>query len=73
LIQNVLNTRDVIGVNGFTGRPDDDGYITSPQGVQDVQKQTSALSYTDLYYINSINPYNLNLPRRVSLGLQFNF
>jgi outer membrane receptor protein involved in Fe transport len=73
LIQNLLNTRDVLDINGFTGRPDDDGYITSPQGLQDVQKQSNAQSYIDLYNINGINPYNLGLPRRASVGLQFNF
>lgn len=73
LIQNVLNIKEILSVNGYTGRPDDDGYLTSAQGMQDVQKQSSALSYVDLYNINMYNPQNFNLPRRLSIGLQFSF
>jgi hypothetical protein len=72
-INNVLNIRDVISVNGFTGRPDDDGYLVSPQGVLNQSTQTSPQSYNDLYTINQLNPYNINLPRRINFGLGLNF
>lgn len=73
LIQNVLNTRDILGVDGFTSRPDDDGYLASPIGIQNTNNQLSALSYMDLYTASLINPGAINLPRRINIGLQFNF
>lgn len=72
-INNVLNTRDIIAVDGFTGRPDDDGYLVSPQGILLQSTQTSPSSYYDLYSINQMNPFNLNLPRRINFGLSLNF
>ncbi|MBL7720015.1 MAG: carboxypeptidase regulatory-like domain-containing protein [Flavipsychrobacter sp.] len=72
-INNVLNTRDVLSVDGFTGRPDDDGYLVSPQGQLQQQVQTSAVSYADLYTISLMNPYRINMPRRINFGLSLNF
>ena len=72
-ITNLLNTRDVLAVDGFTGRPDDDGYLVSPQGQLDQQVQTSPQSYYDLYSVYQLNPYNINLPRRINFGLNLNF
>ena len=75
LITNVLNTRDILGVDGYTGRTDDNGYLTHPQGTQSVRNQFNAQSYIDLYSANLIGIGNdrLNLPRRINLGLNFNF
>ncbi len=73
LVQNLLNRRDVLGVNGYTNRPDDNGYLASPIGIQQTRNQIDPLSFVDLYTINQINPYNLNLPRRVNIGLNFFF
>jgi hypothetical protein len=73
LVYNLLNTRDVTSIDGYTGRPDDDGYLTSPQGIQFTQNQSDPISYIDLYSISRMNPNNVNLPRRINLGLQLNF
>lgn len=75
LITNLLNTRDVLRVNGYTGRPDDDGYLTHPQGIQSVANQLNGQSYIDLYSANLLMGANgnINLPRRINLGLNFNF
>jgi hypothetical protein len=72
-INNVLNRKDIISVDGFTGRPDDDGYLVSPQGALIQTTQTSSQSFYDLYTANQNNPYNLNLPRRINFGLTLNF
>ena len=75
LINNLLNTRDILGVDGYTGRPDDDGYLAHPQGVQNVNLQYNQQSYVDLYSSNliGIGSARLNLPRRINLGLNLNF
>ncbi len=75
LIQNLLNTKDILpgGLNGFTGRPDDDGYLASPQGQTNVQLQTNPASYIDYYNMALMNPNVINLPRRINVGLQLSF
>lgn len=79
MIMNVLNRRDVLKVNGYSGRPDEDGYITSPNGIQLTRNQSSPESYIDIYSVsNGIDrtqylPNNINLPRRINIGLQLNF
>ncbi|MEZ5018051.1 MAG: carboxypeptidase-like regulatory domain-containing protein [Flavipsychrobacter sp.] len=73
LVQNLLNTRDVFGVNGYTNRPDDNGYLASPIGIQQTNNQIDPLSFVDLYTINQINPFAINLPRRINIGLNFSF
>jgi hypothetical protein len=73
LIQNVTNRRDILAVDAFTSRPDDDAVLTSAQGIQDAQKQADPQSYIDLYTINQMNPNNIGMPRRINIGLQLNF
>jgi hypothetical protein len=78
MINNVLNYRDVLRVNGYTGRPDEDGYITAPQGIQATAVTTNSSSYIDLYSIsngggNQYLPSNIGMPRRINIGLQLNF
>jgi len=72
-IQNLLNTRNILGVYRYTGRPDDDGYLTSSIGEVVTQNQTNAQSFQDLYRVAMMNPGNYDLPRRITIGLQFNF
>jgi outer membrane receptor protein involved in Fe transport len=72
-VNNLLNTREILGVYGYTGKPDDNGYLTSTFGAQYVPQQTDPQSYTDLYKIQINNPNNLNYARAISLALEFNF
>lgn len=72
-ITNLLNTKDILNVYPFTGRPDDDGYLVSPQGLQDAQSVVNPQSYRDLYGMNLLNPGFLNNPRRINLGLTVKF
>jgi outer membrane receptor protein involved in Fe transport len=72
-IQNLLNTKDVLGVYRYTGRPDDDGYLTSSLGEVAIQNQTDKQSFQDLYRVAMMTPGFYNLPRRITVGLQFNF
>lgn len=68
---NVLNTQNILGVYAFTGSPNDDGYLSSPQGQNAIQFQTNAQSYADLYNISLANPGLYSLPRRLRLGIRF--
>jgi len=71
--QNLLNTREITGVYGYTGRPDDNGFLTSSFGQQAIPQQINQQSYIDLYKINTNNPDNLNYARAISIGLEYNF
>ena len=73
LVQNVLNAANIISVYGYTGNPDDDGYIESATGQQAVQTQIDPESFEYLYGIKVNNPNNYSQPRRIRLGVQFNF
>ena len=73
IVNNVLNTRDVLDVYGYTGRPDDNGYLASPYGQRLVPQQVNPQSYTDIYRINVNNPGNYNYARTINFALEFNF
>jgi hypothetical protein len=72
-INNLLNTRDVLSVYGYTGKPDDNGYLSSSYGKQFVPQQINPSSYSTLYSIYINNPYNLNYARSINFALEFNF
>jgi hypothetical protein len=69
----LLDTRNVLGVYPFTGSPDDDGYLSSPQGQGAINFQTNAQSYVDLYNARMANPNFYTLPRRIRLGIRVGF
>ena len=73
IAQNVFNIKDILHVYGYTGRPDDNGYLTSPQGIANIANQTFAPSYTNMYSISHNPGSNYNAPRVVSIGAQLNF
>ncbi|HXH17875.1 MAG TPA: carboxypeptidase regulatory-like domain-containing protein [Chitinophagales bacterium] len=79
LIQNLLNTLNVVSVYPYTGNAGDDGYLTSSLGQQDLAGQTNAASYEDLYraYLDSGLDGNSNsrysLPRSIRIGAIFKF
>ena len=71
-IQNLLQTRDVLGVYGYTGKADDNGYLASPYGKAAIPVQINPQSYVDLY--NIATKYgNLNYARTMNLGVSYNF
>jgi hypothetical protein len=72
-VQNLLDTRNIVGVYSYTGNANDDGYLTSNVGQQDVANQINPESYVDLYNAWIDNPNNYSLPRTIRLGLRFDF
>lgn len=72
-VNNLLNTREILNVYNYTGKPDDDGYLTSSFGKQFVPQQVNPRSYSDIYAIMNNNPANFNYARSMSIALQFNF
>lgn len=72
-ILNLLNTMNVTDVYSFTGTPDDDGFLASEAGQSQIASQVSEQAFRDLYNLRVNNPFNFSLPRRVRLGLVYNF
>lgn len=76
-LENAFNTRNVIGVYPVSGDPDDDGWLVSALG-QDQLAQISQAnrdleSYLATYQARLIAPGNFTRPRRIYLGTIFNF
>lgn len=72
-VQNLLDQRNIVGVYPFTGSPDDDGYLTSPQGQNIVNNTIDPASYLLSYQWRLLNPGFYTLPRRIFLGALVNF
>jgi len=67
-IQNLLNAKNIFDIYPHTGKPDDDGYISSPIGQQDVNGRVNAEAFTDQYAIKLHTPANLDSPRIIQWG-----
>lgn len=72
-ILNVLNSKNIEGVYGSTGNPDDDGYLTAPEWQREINTQTNADAYCELYSLYVNNFYNYSSPRQIRFGVIFNF
>jgi hypothetical protein len=72
-ILNVLNSRNITTVYAATGSAEDDGYIDSPDAQSAINEKVNPQSYIDMYRIAVNDPDNYSLPRRIRLGVQFNF
>ncbi len=73
LAQNLLNAQNVVNVYSFTGSASDDGYVTSGPGQETVAGQVSVPAFLDQYAVKVNNPNNFSIPRRMRVGVQFNF
>ncbi|MFM8319034.1 MAG: hypothetical protein ACKOAV_11790, partial [Bacteroidota bacterium] len=72
-VVNLFDNRNVIGVYQFTGDPEDDGYLTSNLGAQQLASVINRQSFEDLYRASMADPGNFSLPRRTRLGVRLNF
>lgn len=72
-VLNLLDAKNIIGVYAATGNPDDDGYLTAPEWQREIQTQTDADAYYELYslYVDYAGHYAA--PRQIRLGVIFNF
>ncbi len=73
-IYNVLDTKGVMGVYGVTGDPDDNGYLTDPETQTAIRSQLDEKAYRNYYMMYLDNSsYNYLSPRRVEIGVQYEF
>jgi outer membrane receptor protein involved in Fe transport len=71
--QNLLNTRDIRGVYGYTGRADDAGFLTSALGQSTIITQEDQAAFINYYQIAQRNPGLIGPPRTIVVGLRLNF
>lgn len=73
-ITNILNTRNILSVYGYTGLGDDDGYLTSPQGLSTVKNNYQfQQSFIDMYRTRIASPGSFNNPRIINFGFSLDF
>jgi hypothetical protein len=69
-VLNLLNAANVLSIYPYTGSPDDDGFLSSPQGQQAIAFTANAQAFSDLYAIRMVNPTNFSTPRLIRLGVR---
>lgn len=72
-IQNLLNAANVLDVYAYTGSAYDDGYLASPQSIEQKRVATNAQSFVDLYNTKLVNPGAFALPRLTRIGVALYF
>ena len=72
-ITNLLGTKNINTVYRYTGNPEDDGYLATTRGQQDMANRLDPESFEYYYTTNVQNPFNFGLPRTIRLGLRFDF
>lgn len=76
---NILNIKNVVGVFNQSGDPNDDGYLTSPQGLSTVEGirnqygNSTADLYKELYKALNYSTGNFGTPRQIRLGIRLNY
>ena len=76
-VENLFNTRNVVDVYNVSGDPDDDGFLASSNGLDQLAQIESTGrnvdSYLSTYLWRIAQPGHYARPRRMYLGLVFDF
>lgn len=77
-VNNLFDTRNILGVYSFTGSPKSDGYFSSVEGQNSLaqlqQSRPEDVQYfIEMYKFRLHNPNFYSLPRRIRLGFSFSF
>ena len=76
-VENLLNTQNIIGVFPVTGSAEDDGYIVSSFGVDNLEQVKNlgadVNNFLSSYQARLLQPGNYTRPRRIYVGAMFDF
>jgi hypothetical protein len=72
-VQNLFNNQNVRAVYPYTGVPNDDGFLSTPEGRGELERVLDPVSFVEHYRIRANNPNNYGIPRSVRLGVRLNF
>lgn len=73
LINNLLNTQNIVNVYRFTGNPDDDGFLNAPIWQPTIESQLDEESFRQLYGLKVNSPFNFGVARVMQLGVRLDF
>ena len=73
MVENVFNTANIIEVYRYTGNADDDGYLSSAEGMQATSQAVDPTAFYDQYTLKVNDPNNYARPRLIKLGMKVNF
>jgi hypothetical protein len=71
--RNLLNLTNVYNVYAHSSSASDDGYLSSPQGQQQVRNELNAQSFVYYYNLKQNSPNNFGAPRNISLTIRSTF
>ena len=74
-VQNLFDQRNILNVDRRTGKPNQDGYLASDFGKNQSTSASvySPESYAFYYNYLLLNPDNISVPRRIRIGISYNF
>lgn len=72
-VVNLLNINNIYRVFPYSSLADNDGYLSSPQGQQQIQNELNAQSFVDYYSLKQNNPANYGNPRTISITVRTTF
>jgi hypothetical protein len=70
---NLLNIQNIYNVYQYSSFANDDGYLTSPQGQQQVSNELNAQSFVNYYSLKQNNPSNFGQPRLINFTCRTTF
>lgn len=70
---NLLNIQNVFNVYAFSAQADNDGYLASEQGQQQLRNELNARSFANYYSLKQNDPRNFGSPRMLTLTIRSNF
>jgi len=73
LVNNLLNSKLVRAVYSYTGSAENDGYLASGQGQQEVAGSLDPEAFENYYNMRLNNPYNFRTARTIQLGVRLDF
>lgn len=72
-VVNVFNIGNVYRVFPFSSLANNDGYLSSPQGQQQIQNELNAQAFVDYYSLKQNNPANYGNPRTINISIRTSF
>ena len=73
LMNNLLNTRNIIDVYRATGNASDDGFLNAASFQDQIASRDNEETYRYLYMMKMNDPFNFAMPRTIRIGAKIDF
>ncbi|MBR9860990.1 TonB-dependent receptor [bacterium] len=71
--KNILNTMNIFSAYPYSGQANNDGYLSSPAGQQQLNNEVNAAAFAYLYSLKQLNPGHFGAPRMISITCRASF